>query len=176
MIARVLAKMIFVACAYSCLISPAMASDGSSGCGPGWYVFKQNSLVSSSLRMTTNGILWPSVTVGMTLGTSNCAKHSIVQRSHRSLHFATYNRDSLMVDMAQGQGETLSAFAATWGCSWTSTERFGAVMQANYRQIFPHTDSRDTIETAPTSAVNLNDRIAGAIVSDPVLLATCQAG
>ena len=56
--------------------SQAMAMDGSSGCGPAWYVFKENTILSSSLRGTTNGTLWPVVTIGMTFGTSNCANHT----------------------------------------------------------------------------------------------------
>ena len=53
----------------------AMAKDGSSGCGPGWYLLKKNSILSSSLRVTTNGIFFPTTTLGMTIGTSNCSKH-----------------------------------------------------------------------------------------------------
>jgi len=149
--------------------SASFAADGSSGCGPGWYVFKKNSLVSSSLRGTTNGMLFPLFTGGMTLGTSNCAKHSIVQRSHRSLHFASYNRDHLMIEMAQGGGETLSAYAATWGCPWTAQERFNTVMRTNYSQIF--TDNLNG-----TDAAALNDRVAGAIASDSDLVTACHAG
>jgi hypothetical protein len=160
----------FLYCSFS---SASLAADGSSGCGPGWFVFKQNSLVSSSLRMTTNGILWPSVTVGMTLGTSNCAKHSIVQRSHRSLHFAAFNSDILAVEMAQAQGETLSAYAAAWGCSWTTQDRFNAVMQANYDHIFMDPAVKNALGRTDASA--LNDRVAGAIANDPVLVAACQA-
>ena len=41
-----------------------LAADGSSGCGPGWYVTKKNSLLSSAIRATTNAILIPTVTLG----------------------------------------------------------------------------------------------------------------
>ncbi len=165
--------LLFTAMLYCGFATSSFAADGSSGCGPGWFVFKQNSLVSSSLRMTTNGILWPSVTVGMTLGTSNCAKHSIVQRSHRSLHFATFNQDNLMVEMAQAHGESLAAYAATWGCSWTTMERFNAVMQANYSQIY---EDAGTTGALRSSAASFNDRVAGVIASDPALVAACQPG
>ena len=69
----------------------AYGADGSSGCGPGWYILKDNSLVSSALRATTNGILVPVVTLGMTFGTSNCSKHKIVKKEKESLHFVTMN-------------------------------------------------------------------------------------
>ena len=78
------------------------AADGSSGCGPGWYLFKENSLVSSAFRATTNGILFPSVTFGMTFGTSNCTQHKLVLKEKESLHFVTENYFEVQADMARG--------------------------------------------------------------------------
>lgn len=96
--------------------SGAMAADGSSGCGPGWYLFKDNSLVSSALRATTNNFLFPVVTFGMTTGTSNCTKHQIVMKEKESLHFVTHNYPEVQVDIAKGEGEYLRSLATTIGC------------------------------------------------------------
>lgn len=127
-----------------------MAADGSSGCGPGWYVFKNNSLVSSSLRATTNGILMPLQTLGMTFGTSNCSKHSIVKNEKRSLHLATMSYFELQADIAKGSGEHLAAFASTLGCSPSELGYVGLQFQKNYSTIYP--DSQINPERALSEA------------------------
>lgn len=102
----------------------AFAADGSSGCGPAWFIMKDNSILSSALRLTTNGILFPFVTLGMTFGTSNCTKHRIVKTEQESLYFATQNYYEIKGEMARGQGEYLSAFASTIGCPSSAQDRF----------------------------------------------------
>lgn len=111
------------------------AADGSSGCGAGWYILKDNSLVSSSFRNATNMTF--SNTFAMTSGTSNCAKHSIVDAAKQSLHFADANYESIMVDAARGNGETIAAFSETFGCSWQGLGDFQNLLHANYQTIFP---------------------------------------
>ena len=92
------------------------AVDGSSGCGPAWYVFKENSILSSFARALTNGTLSPVVTIGMTFGTSNCAKHNLVMQDQDSLLFASRSFDVLRQDIARGQGEYLDAYLASFDC------------------------------------------------------------
>jgi hypothetical protein len=118
------------------------AADGSSGCGPGWYILKDNSLVSSSLRSTTNGILMPVVTIGMTVGTSNCTQHKIVLKEQESLHFATMNYFELMAEAARGEGVYLAAFADTIGCPTNARAQFGQEVQKNYNQVFSDSSRR----------------------------------
>lgn len=156
----------FVASAFFASVQ-ALGADGSSGCGPGWYVLKDNSILSSSLRATTNGILWPSTTVGMTLGTSNCAKHKLVEKEKESLHFATMAYHDLQVQMAQGKGSHLSAFAATLGCDWRAQEAFNKAIQANYDNVFPSSDVN------PTGLVG---NVVETIQANPELAARCTAG
>jgi len=120
----------------------AFAMDGSSGCGPGWYVAKDNSLLSSSIRATTNAILIPSVTLGMTFGTSNCSKHSIVKLEKERIKFATENYFEIATDSAKGQGEFLAAYGELMGCSVESIELFSKSMQGQFKTIF----SKDNIE------------------------------
>ncbi len=112
------------------------AKDSSSGCGPGWFVFKKNSLVSSALRVTTNGILFPFVTLGMTFGTSNCSKHSIVLKEKESLKFATENYYELAADVAKGEGDFLTAFNETLGCHKDASKFLNQEMKSNYKKIF----------------------------------------
>lgn len=114
----------------------ANAGDGSSGCGPGWYVLKDNSLVSSALRVITNGVLFPISTLGMTFGTSNCSKHKIVLNEKKSLHFATMNFFELKGEIAKGNGQFISAFSNTIGCSKGAVDTFNSEVKRNYKKIF----------------------------------------
>ncbi len=120
----------------------SFAMDGSSGCGPGWYAFKDNSLVSSSLRNTTNNVLIPVVTIGMTIGTSNCTKHSIVETEKESLHFAAHNFFELKGDIAKGQGAYVNSFASTIGCTVKAQTRFATELKNNYKAIFSHSEQK----------------------------------
>ena len=113
-----------------------LASDGSSGCGPGWYLFQKNSLVSSALRATTNGILFPSTTIGMTMGTSNCSSHAIVKNEKESLKFATENYYEIASDAAKGKGDFLISFASTIGCRVDNIKVFNQEMQKNFSKIY----------------------------------------
>lgn len=121
----------------SLMASQTFAADGSSGCGPGWYLLKDNSLISSALRATTNGILLPVTTIGMTVGTSNCSQHKIVKKEMESLHFATMNYYELKGEVAKGNGQYLSAFATTMGCDQNSQTLLNAELNKNYQKLFP---------------------------------------
>ncbi len=113
-----------------------LAADGSSGCGPGWFIAKKNSLLSSSLRSTTNGLLAPTVTFGMTFGTSNCAKHSIVKNEVEDLKFATENYFEIAADTSKGDGQFLTAYSALMGCHGASSTRFKQKMQKSFKTLF----------------------------------------
>jgi hypothetical protein len=113
------------------------AEDKSSGCGPGWYVLKDNSIVSSALRAITNSILFPISTLGITFGTSNCTQHKIVRTEKQSLHFATMNYFELQQEMAQGHGEYLSGFAQTLGCQASSQRTLGQALKSRYSELVP---------------------------------------
>jgi hypothetical protein len=114
----------------------AKAADGSSGCGPGWYLFKDNSLVSSALRNITNQALLPVVTVGMTVGSSNCAKHSIVQNEKRSLHLITHNEIEIRRDIAAGGGATVLALTETLGCPVQARAATADALKRSFNSIY----------------------------------------
>ena len=104
----------------------SFAKDSSSGCGPAWYIFKKNSLVSSFLREITNAALFPIVSIGMTFGTSNCAKHTIVEKDKDSLEFLAHNFDDLMIEASMGDGKFLTSFSETFDCSSSEQVLFKA--------------------------------------------------
>jgi hypothetical protein len=110
----------------------ALAGDSSSGCGLGWMFFKKNSLVSSSLRSTTNASSG-NATFGMTSGTSGCAKHDIVQNEKKAIHFAEANFGKLMQEMSQGSGEYLTSFSVVLGCK--NNAGFSSAMQKNFSSV-----------------------------------------
>jgi hypothetical protein len=140
----------------------SFAADGSSGCGPGWYIFKQNSIVSSSLRATTNGWLSPVVTLGMTFGTSNCAKHNLVLNEKRGLHFVTHNTHNLAAESAQGRGESLGALATAMGCDWRAQESFNNALKSQYDSIYGiRNDDAAVVYERIIDAVGSNAEIAG---------------
>ena len=145
----------------------AWAADGSSGCGPGWYVAKENSILSSALRLTTNGILFPAVTIGMTFGTSNCTQHKLVLREKESLYFATMNHYELKGDIATGRGEYLSAFAATMGCPVSAQPRLNSELRSAYGRIYP---------AAKPAAEDVLIQVYRVILSDKELTEKCSLG
>jgi len=113
--------------------SVAQAEDQSSGCGLGWKVTQRMSLVSSSIRSTTNEFL-PN-TFSMTSGTSGCAQHEIVKNDAKAVEFAVMNYDSLVQEMAEGRGEYLKSFGQTLGCNSAALDRFNGFTQARYHSI-----------------------------------------
>lgn len=144
--------------------SQVLAADGSSGCGAGWYVFKESTLVSSSLRSSTNVTF--SSTFGMTSGTSNCSKHSIVENNKKAVHFAENNYPVLIQDLARGSGESLGGLAYVMGCNWQSYDAFATKIQTNFESVVPTNDS-------PADLVGNVHELIG---SDAALSAACGVG
>lgn len=124
----------------------AHAEDKSSGCGLGWKVTQRNSLVSSFVRALTN--YTTTSTFAMTSGTSGCDHHSIVSKDKQDIHYAEANFESLMVDMAKGNGAYLQGFAMVMGCNANEAAAFSQVSQKNYDQFFPNSG------TTPNELVN----------------------
>lgn len=157
----------FIVALALCLAVPfaAKAADGSSGCGPGWYVLKDNSLVSSALRAVTNGILFPVTTIGMTLGTSNCTKHQIVLHEQESLHYALMNLHELKAEGSRGEGVYLAGFSDVIGCGANARARFSSQVQKNYGQVFKG--------TSPEAVLTETYKM---ILTDPVLVRSCSLG
>lgn len=141
------------------------AADGSSGCGPGWYVLKDNSLVSSALRAVTNGILFPVTTIGMTVGTSNCTRHQLVLHERESLHYALMNLHELKAEGARGEGVYLSGFSDVVGCGANARARFAGHIQKNYERVFR--------TSGPESVLTETYKV---ILADPLLVRSCSLG
>ncbi len=140
--------------------SMAFAGDSSSGCGMGWQVAKDNSLVSSFTRGVINGTF--SNTIAMTLGTSGCAKHSIVYNEMKGIHFVESNKNELAIDMAKGNGEYVTGLAQVFGCQ--NTKAFGSMVQNKYESVLPSEN---------ISGVELYNNVKNEIRKDSTLSQTC---
>jgi hypothetical protein len=146
-------------------VSSAFADDGSSGCGLGWQVTKRKSLVSSSVRATTNGLFYNN-TLGMTSGTSGCEKHSLVKNERAVEHFVEANYNNLMVEMAKGEGEYVQALAYVMGCDENSVSQFSTMTRKNYGSIFTSDD---------VGPQQLIQNVKSHVSHDSALAASCSA-
>jgi hypothetical protein len=115
---------------------PSLGADSSSGCGLGWAIMKDNSLISSFSRAITNGTFLNSW-FGMTSGTLGCARHSIVKNESKAIHYAEANHQELMINIAQGGGEVLEGFAHVVQYQG-DVKILGEVVQRNFATIYPH--------------------------------------
>lgn len=141
--------------------SAAFSADTSSGCGMGYEVAPNQSLVSSSTRSIVNATF--SSSIAMTLGTSGCARHSIVKNEAKGIHFAEANMNQLAVEMARGNGEFVAGFATVFGCQDASA--FGSMVQSKYESVLP---------SANTSGVELFNNVKSEIKNNASLSATCS--
>lgn len=137
------------------------AADSSSGCGMGWEVAPKQSLISSSTRSIVNATF--SNTIAMTLGTSGCAKHSIVKNESKGIHFAEANLNQLAVEMARGNGEFVTSFASVFGCQ--NSTAFGSMVQAKYETVLP---------SVKTSGVELYNNVKAQIKNNASLSSSCS--
>jgi hypothetical protein len=141
--------------------SSVFAADSSSGCGMGYEIAPAQSLVSSSTRSLVNGTF--SNSIAMTMGTSGCAKHSIVKNDAKGIHFAEANMNQLALEMSRGNGEFVAGFASVYGCN--NSQAFGSMVQANYESVLPASN---------TSGVELYNNVKAQIKNNAALSATCS--
>lgn len=139
----------------------SFAADTSSGCGMGYEIAPKQSLVSSSTRSLVNATF--SSSIAMTMGTSGCAKHSIVKNESKGIHFAEANMNQLAVEMARGNGEFVAGFASVFGCQ--NSQAFGSMVQAKYESVLP---------SANTSGVELYNNVKAEIKNNAALSASCS--
>ncbi len=155
---RILLAATFGIALFGILPTMVYAQDTSSGCGLGWMVTQRNSLVSSWVRASTNVTF--SNTIAMTFGTSGCSRHDLVLNEKSAEYFVEANYDRLRREMAEGQGEFLSAFAEVLGCDAGSMSEFANAVQSQYGSIFDHTPSADEVLQRTRVAISVNPELA----------------
>lgn len=105
------------------------------GCGLGSLVFKNNTKGHQILAATTNGT-FGSQTFGITSGTLNCTENGVAKVEKKQEMFAEANYEVLSKEMAQGKGQTLTAFANVLGCEKSATSDFAKLCQNKYKSTF----------------------------------------
>lgn len=134
-------KLFLLAISTLILGATAQASTpgGSDICGLGWQITNKKTMIATTTRATTNAFVPP--TFGMTSGTIGCDQHPIALRDIPAAQFVATNYDALLLDMAQGEGEMLAAFAHAVGC--TDTVSFGEMTRKEFSAL---TDGADSVE------------------------------
>ncbi len=112
------------------------AGYGDAGCGPGSLVIGTKRDGGQLLAATTNGMGYGSShSTAVTFGTSNCGADKLTRTQQERETFANINYNSLVKEMAAGQGENLETLASMYGCSQDSYGDFGTVAQENFSTI-----------------------------------------
>lgn len=155
-------KKVFLLALFLFLAESSLAADSSIGCGLGYQVAPKNTLISTTSRATTNA-LFSNQLFGITSGTSGCARHPIVKKNPKAFYFAYNNMQNLKVEVAQGGGEFLNAFASTLGCQ--NYKSFASTMQGQYKKLF-HKETtvvgliesvNETLEKNPSSCHSVSE-------------------
>jgi hypothetical protein len=123
-------RKILLATVLLALTSTSFAAHGPAGCGLGAMIFKdKEGLVMNVLAATFNGTSG-NQTFGMSTGTLGC--EDAATASVASVAFVEGNIVALSNDVAQGQGETLSAYLTIVNGQNVNA----AKLQKNYANIF----------------------------------------
>jgi len=152
-------KRIVTLAAVMALVAPslALAKGGNhpmAGCGLGYVLFgnNDNSPIMQVLAATTNGTSG-NQTFGMTTGTSGCTDDGAVKFVKEAEVYAEVNLDSLRSEMAAGQGEFVTSFAALLGARGEQIPQMVSAFQTNYAQIFPTSGTTSAEMLANLSSV-----------------------
>lgn len=129
---------------------------GMAGCGLGSIVMgPRGGQISAA---TTNGTGYQSF--GITTGTSNCVAPKDEKAQIEQENFIVNNYAALSREAALGTGETLSAFAGTFGCDKAVMGDFAATLQTNYVKIFSAPGAVAALDTAKEEIVR-NPKLQG---------------
>lgn len=140
---------------------PISPNQGSDTCGLGWQVTDKKSFIGTTTRGTTDSALSP---FGMTSGTWGCEQHTFVKRDQEAILYVATNVEPLSIEMAEGRGEFLQAFARTMGCSDSVAGAFGQMTQKNYEKIMN-----------AQNGVKMFQNVKQEIANDPVLMVGCNS-
>ena len=135
--------------------------DKGDGCGLGWQITKERTMLATTTRGTTNAFVPP--TFGMTTGTIGCEQHSFAMRERAAAEFAYNNIDKLTVDMARGEGEYITSLARAFGCADSAVKAFGETARAALPQLLEKTDS----------GIEFYQSIKASVRANPALLNAC---
>jgi hypothetical protein len=141
------------------------AGYGAAGCGWGGKVVGKNSDILAQWGANIlNGISY-NQTFALSSGTSGCGKSGLVTAESEQTLFVANNYQSLVKQMAAGEGEDLATLAGLLGCAPDKAVQFGSFTQKNYGSIFA------SAEATPSQVLtSLKQNLSG----DPTLSTTCS--
>ncbi|HVW65241.1 MAG TPA: DUF3015 domain-containing protein [Nitrosospira sp.] len=145
-------------------VSVFAAGYGPAGCGLGSMVVGSKPGAGQIFAATTNGT-FGSQTFGITFGTSNCGDNGLIKLSKEREVFAQENYTSLIKEMAQGEGESLSTLASLYQCPTASHKEFGALVQAKFDNL---------VVNEQTTSAELLGRLENQLGSHPTLAKSCN--
>lgn len=133
----------------------------SDACGLGWQVTQSKTLIATTTRGTTNWVI--PYSFGMTSGTMGCAQHPFAKKDQEAAAYAVTNYEPLLLEMAEGHGETLAGFARTMGCGDAVYGDFSRMTQEKYQDV----------TGGKASAVRMMFKVKEEIRRNPVLARGC---
>jgi hypothetical protein len=128
---------------------------GMAGCGLGSVIVGKDG--NQVIGATTNGT--GTQTFGISSGTSNCV--TATDKTAKIKNFIEANYESLITDMAKGNGESLTTLSSLYGCNKT---KFSQAVKTNYSVIAP----------AKTDATFVMVNINNVITDTPSLNSSCH--
>jgi len=132
--------VLFILVAFSGTAFAHPAGYGDAGCGPGSLVYgkKRDGAQLLAAMMDPTGSMH---STAITFGTSNCGADKMTRLQRERETFASINYNSLVKEMAAGEGENLENLASMFGCSQDSYGDFGTVVQENFSTIVKDQDT-----------------------------------
>lgn len=125
------------------MITPGLAFAGTAdncGCGVGTMIFQDKDGLFSQLFATLTNGTFGNQTFGITSGTLGCEKPSTFAKNEKVDRFVSENMDNLAVDIAAGQGETLSGLAELIDVPAEKRSGLFVSLQNNFDKIYPTDD------------------------------------
>ena len=116
---------------------------GDAGCGPGSLVYgkKRDGAQLLAATMNNSSLYGSAHSTAITFGTSNCGSDKLTRQQRERETFASINFNSLVKEMAAGEGENLYNLASMYGCSQSSYGEFGTVAQEKFGVIVKDQES-----------------------------------
>lgn len=105
----------------------SQARDQLDGCGLGWEITEDETMIATTTRGTTNAFVPP--TFGMTTGTLGCKKIDVADRNQESANYVLSNYVSLKQELAMGNGEYVDGLLEVMSCGQASE------IKANYQTV-----------------------------------------
>jgi hypothetical protein len=128
---------------------------GMAGCGWGSQMHDKDG--NQIMAATTNGT--GTQTFGISSGSSNCV--TATEHTAKIKNFIEANYESLVTDMARGNGDSINTLSAMYGCN---NDNFATTVKNNYAKITPKA------QDATFVMVNINN----VIEDTPALYNSCK--